>query len=209
MLYFDKQEEHCRISVWHVTERLDELLAMLPDDESVRHEAETQFHAKGRIMEWVAVRVLLFTMLGRQVPIHYDEHGAPFLPDYEKLDISISHTKGYVAVALVDHGFVGIDIEEISPKAERVRNRFLRSDERAESLPQLILHWSAKETAFKILHRTHVDFLKHLAVKPFTLSDEGTFELQEFRTDNEQTLSIHYKVFQEFVLTYSLVTDNS
>ena len=207
MLYFDKTTNGCRIAIWHVTETLDELLALLPDDEVVRDEAYERFHSEGRIVEWTAVRVLLCDMLDRQVPIFYQENGAPYLPEYENLDISISHTRGYVAVALAEHGEVGIDIEQMGEKVERVRHKFIRNDEQADTLVSLLLHWSAKETAFKILNRNKVDFQKHLRVQPFTQEDEGRFQLQEYKTDDEQVLDIDYKVFDDFVLTYAHLTD--
>lgn len=206
MIYHDKQAEGWRICVWHVTETLDELYALLPDDETVRGEAERLFRSHSRIVEWVAVRVLLCHMLGRQVPIHYHENGAPFLPDYEALDISISHTRGYVAVALAEEGLqIGIDIEQRTDKVTRVRERFIRNDEQADGTVPLLLHWSAKETAYKILHREHVDFRHHLRVLPFNAGNEGRFTLVESRTDEEQRMTIHYRVFPEFVLTYSFI----
>ena len=208
MLYYDKRfKEGWRIAIWHVTEDLEGLLYLLPDDESVRNEAQERFRTEGRQLEWTAVRVLLFTMLGRQVPIHYDEDGAPHLPDYERLDISISHTRGYVAVMLSEQGVVGIDVEQISDRVKRIKKRFVNDDERAETVVQLLLHWSAKETAFKLLHENKVDFLKHLHIEPFEMdeSQEGTFTLRETRTDDELSLRVHYKVFPDFVLTYAHV----
>ncbi len=203
MLYFDKTYEGWRIAIWHVTESVDELLTLLPDEDVVRTEAKNRFHSESRVLEFTAVRVLLFTMLGRQVPISYDDKGAPHLPDYEKVDISISHTRGYVAVALADEGEIGIDIEQIGERVQRIKSRFVREDEQADTITSMLLHWSAKETAFKVLHRTKVDFLKHLHVQPFAEQEEGTFLLHETRTDEEQTMQINYKVFPEFVLTYS------
>ena len=202
MIYFDKRSEGWRISIWHVTETIDELLAMLPEEDSVRQEAESRFRASGRILEWVAVRVLLYTMLDRQVPILYRPNGAPYLPNYEHLDISISHTRGYVAVALAENGGIGIDVEQVGERVEHVAKRFIRPDEEAESLTKKLLHWSAKETAFKVLQRDNVDFLKHLRVLPFDEQEAGEFQLQETKTDDEQLLAIQYRVFPDFVLTY-------
>jgi phosphopantetheinyl transferase len=210
MLYYDKHfGKGSRIAIWHVTEDLEELYYLLPDDEKVRKEAHSRFKSPSRIMEWTAVRVLLCDMLDRQVDIIYDESGAPHLPDYEGMDISISHTKGYVAIGLSLHGEIGIDIEQISPRVEKVRTRFIRDDEDAESLHKQLLHWSAKETAFKMLHRRKVDFLKHLKVSQFRESEEGVFQLQEFRTDENQVFDINYKIFPEFVLTYSCTEETS
>lgn len=206
MLYYDKSfEDGWRIAIWHVTEEIEELYYMLPDDVAVREEAERRFKSYSRIMEWTAVRVLLFDMLDRQVEILYDEDGAPRLPEYEHLDISISHTKGFVAVALAEKGEIGIDIERISDRVERVKKKFIREDETPQDRNQLLIHWCAKETAFKMLHRKKVDFLKHLKVLPFTTNEEGICKLKEFKTDDEQLIDIHYKVFPDFILTYSRI----
>lgn len=209
MLYYDKHfNDGSRIAIWHVTEDLEELYYLLPDDEKVRKEASVRFKSPSRIMEWTAVRVLLFDMLDRQVDISYDDSGAPHLPSDEGMDISISHTNGFVAIGLSPKGEIGIDIEQISPRVEKVTSRFIRDDEMAADLTSQLLHWSAKETAFKMLHRRKVDFLKHFKISPFNGTDEGVFQLQEFRTDDNQVFDIHYKVFPEFVLTYSNTVDD-
>ena len=109
MIYYDKQIDGIRVVVWHVTEEYEELLSMLPDADSVQNEAEQQFSSEFRRVEWTAVRVLLYTVLDRQVHINYNDQGAPLLPDYEGLHISISHTKGFVAIALSESDVVGID----------------------------------------------------------------------------------------------------
>ncbi len=210
MIYFDKQIEDVRVAVWHVTEDYDELLALLPDADSVKNEAEARFKSHRRIMEWTTVRVLLYMVLGRQVNILYNEQGAPSLPDYEGLNISISHTKEYVAIALSEKSRVGIDVEYIErdaalkhgkqPRVARVRDRFVRDDEFADNNISLLIHWSAKETVFKVLGRERVDFVDDLRVSPFDDTVyEGTFDLEDMKRHDIYT--IIYKVFEDFVLT--------
>ena len=215
MIYYDKQTEGVRVVVWHVTEEYEELLSMLPDADSVQNEAEQQFSSEFRRVEWTAVRVLLYTVLDRQVHISYNEQGAPMLPDYEGLHISISHTKGSVAIALSETAAVGIDVEQIErlnsnqfddkekvPRVEKVRSRFMRDDEYAETLVGMLLHWSAKETVFKVLGREGVDFQDEMKVQPFDETQyEGDFQLEDLKEDD--TYIIYYKVFDDFVLTYT------
>lgn len=219
MIYYDKQTDGIRVVVWHVTEEYEELLGMLPDADSVQNEAEQQFSSEFRRVEWTAVRVLLYTVLDRQVHISYNEQGAPMLPDYEGLHISISHTKGYVAIALSETAVVGIDVEQIErlnnnqfddkekmPRVEKVRNRFMRGDEYAETLVGMLLHWSAKETVFKVLGREGVDFQDEMKVQPFDETQyEGDFQLEDMKEDD--TYIIYYKVFDDFVLTYTKKQD--
>lgn len=216
MIYYDKQTDGIRVVVWHVTEEYEELLSMLPDADSVQNEAEQQFSSEFRRVEWTAVRVLLYTVLDRQVHISYNEQGAPLLPDYEGLHISISHTKGYVAIALSETAVVGIDVEQIErldtsnqfndkekvPRVEKVRSRFMRNDEYAETIVGMLLHWSAKETVFKVLGREGVDFQDEMKVQPFDETQyEGDFQLEDLKEDD--TYIINYKVFDDFVLTYT------
>ena len=216
MIYYDKQTDGIRVVVWHVTEEYEELLSMLPDADSVQNEAEQQFSSEFRRVEWTAVRVLLYTILDRQVHINYNDQGAPLLPDYEGLHISISHTKGFVAIALSESDVVGVDVEQIErldttnqfddkekmPRVEKVRSRFMGNDEYAETIVGMLLHWSAKETVFKVLGREGVDFHDDLKVQPFDETQyEGDLQLDDLKEDD--TYTIYYKVFDDFVLTYT------
>ena len=216
MIYYDKQIDGIRVVVWHVTEEYEELLSMLPDADSVQNEAEQQFSSEFRRVEWTAVRVLLYTVLDRQVHINYNDQGAPLLPDYEGLHISISHTKGFVAIALSESDVVGVDVEQIErldttnqfddkekmPRVEKVRSRFMGNDEYAETIVGMLLHWSAKETVFKVLGREGVDFHDDLKVQPFDETQyEGDLQLDDLKEDD--TYTIYYKEFDDFVLTYT------
>ena len=210
-----------RVAVWHVTEDYEELLSMLPGADSVSNEAEQQFSSEFRRIEWTAVRVLLYTVLDRQVHINYNDLGAPLLPGYEGLHISISHTKGYVAIALSESAPIGIDVEQIErfeektnvfddkeklPRVEKVRTRFMRNDEFAETTIGLLLHWSAKETLFKVLGREGVNFVDEMQVSPFDETQyEGEFSIKDMKEDD--TYIIYYKVFDDFVLTYTKKQD--
>ena len=101
-------EENGRWGIWQVTETLEELCACLSDD-VVWQELE-RLKAPSRKMEYLAVRVLLKTMLGKEARIGHEPSGKPFLTEGE-YHVSISHTKGYVAVGLHESAQPGIDIE--------------------------------------------------------------------------------------------------
>lgn len=155
-------EENGRWGIWQMTETLEELYACLSDD-VVRQELE-RLKAPSRKMEYLAVRVLLKTMLGKEVRIGHEPSGKPFLTGGE-YHVSISHTKGYVAVGLHESAQPGIDIEVYGGRVRKVESRFVREDEMPErarmesheELYQLLLHWSAKETMYKVLDMAEVD----------------------------------------------------
>lgn len=197
-----------RWGVWKTSEPLEALLALLPRGEKYEPELR-RFAADSRRLEWLAVRVLLFAMLGEEKKIGYHSSGKPYLAD-GSYAISISHTKGYVALLLAEPGReVGIDIEYYGERVRRVAHKFMREDETASSFRgtdtwSMLLHWSAKETMFKCLNASDVDFREHLHVLPFMPDDRGTFDAAEYRTAEQRRFRIHYRLFPDFVLTMSL-----
>lgn len=194
--------------IWKTDETLDNLLAMLPHREAYL-ESMQRFTAEHRRLEWLAVRVLLYTLLGEEKEIAYYPSGKPYLAD-GSASISISHTKGYVAVLLGTRDKeVGIDIEQYGERVRRVAYKFMREDEEASlfcgtEIWSLLLHWSAKETMFKCMNASDVDFREHMRVLPFSVGESGIFSAEEYRTAEKRKFAIHYYLSSDFVLTLSL-----
>ena len=68
-------------------------------------------------------------MLGEEKEIGYRSSGKPYLAD-GSASISISHTKGYVAVLLGGpEKEVGIDVECYGERVRKVAHKFVREDE--------------------------------------------------------------------------------
>ena len=181
-----------------------------------------------RKQEWLAVRLLLKHLSGADTYINYHENGAPFLTG-SSLHISISHTKGYVAVILSEDKNPGIDIEYRSERAWKLRKKFLSDNESKMFLspnklerPDIqnrneydditkyipnysdlaTLCWCAKETAFKALQQSEVDFIEHLHILPFVFSDEGLLTLTETKTPWQQSFFINYKIAENYILAW-------
>lgn len=199
--------------IWQVTETPDELrsvlTASLPYDDDL-----SRMRAESRRLEYLAVRVLLKTIVGAERLVGHLPSGKPYLAD-DSRHISISHTRGYVAVGLHPSAEVGIDIEQTGERVRRVSSRFVRPDEcpdleslsSDEQLYQLLLHWSAKETLFKVMGCSDVDFLDHLRIFPFVLGSEGTFRAQEYRTSLRQLFTVAYLLHSDFVCTMTVRGD--
>lgn len=195
-------------AVWKRSESLETLLTLLPDARRDSCEQELRrFTSDHRKMEWLAVRVLLFTVFGEDKQIGYSSEGKPFLTDHSGF-ISISHTKGYVAVALSSVAAVGIDIEQYGQRVHRVYDRFIRSDERIEPYQgdatwSMLLHWSAKEAIYKCMNPVEVDFRK-IRLSHFVPQKEGFFRAQTSETEREQTFIVNYQIHPDFVLTWAV-----
>lgn len=207
-VFLQHRELHYCWAVWKIEETADELLAMLPHADTYAQEAR-RFASESRRLEWLTARVLLYAMLGKEKRIAYYPNGRPYLPD-DPRHISISHTKGYVAVILGENPLsgVGIDIEQYGERVRRVADRFVRDDEIIHSYKDtdiwaLLLHWSAKETVYKCLDESEVDFREHLHVMSFILGEKGTFDVCEYRTSRKRKYVVHYLLHLKFVLTWT------
>ena len=117
--------------------------------------------------------------------------------------MSVSHTKGYVAVAINKEKPIGLDVEYISEKIRRVQSRIISDKEyidKDNELIHLLLHWSAKEAMFKYLDTEGVDFRKNLFVSKFTPEEKGAFNTRETRSPHNIEFKAYYKAEKEFVL---------
>lgn len=202
-----KKQEAPLWGIWEIKESAEELLSFLkqtkwysPFLQKIKMECRRQ--------EWLAVRVLLKHLLGREAHIDYKESGMPYLPDYPDLHISISHTKGYAAILLSDLPLPGIDIEYISPRIKKVTSRFMSEQELQQvdkscELGSFLLYWSAKETVFKALQQSDVDFCKHIYIRPFIPTDSGWFYAIETSTPFQRRYLVNYEINNDFVVTYT------
>ena len=206
-LYLRHREDGIQWAVWKMEEPLDVLLSLLPNTRKISCEKELlRFTSERRKMEWLSVRVLLYSMLQEDKEIVYSSEGKPFLSDHS-FYISISHTKGYVAVALSSLNSVGIDIEQYGKRVHKVFDRFIRPDEQVEAYQGDttwggLLHWSAKETVFKCMKNADAD-LRKLCLSHFIPQKEGTFQVREYATEGQSLFSVGYRICEDFVLTWT------
>ena len=206
-LFLQDKTNDTQWAVWKVEESLEALLALLPDARRVCCEQELlQFASERRKIEWLSVRVLLYFMLKEDKQIGYSSEGKPFLTD-DSFFISISRTKGYVAVILNPKTPVGIDIEQYGKRVHKVFDRFIRPDEQVEAYQGDttwggLLHWSAKETVFKCMKNADAD-LRKLCLSHFIPQKEGTFQVREYATEGQSLFSVGYRICEDFVLTWT------
>ena len=159
-----------------------------------------------RQREWLTVRVLLKKILGEEKLISYTAAGKPYLAD-SSYHISISHTKGYVALAVDGNYPVAIDIEQISSRVEKICSRFMNETEEqnlSKNLPliHLLLHWSAKEAIYKYMDENDIDFKSQMHIHPFepVTGKWQEFKAYETRTERQQNFVIRYLVEKDYVL---------
>ncbi len=165
------------------------------------------FSSDLRKIEWLQVRALLNEIFKQKVVLLYRKNGQPYLQDYPNLEISISHSKTIVAIAISKGFQVGVDVELIHPRLMKVADRFLNPTELVvfnslstiiDKIQFLTIVWSAKEALFKILG-SEVDYKKDIRVREFPIKQEGTTIVESFRND----------VHRKFLATYRTVETTS
>lgn len=198
------------IAIWRITESSDELYAML-----ATHRYDAQLFEKkneGRRVEWLAVRLLIKELFGDACEVAYHPTGRPYLEGCD-VHISISHTKGFAAVAYHRVFPIGTDIEYISSRVERIAHRFTSQEESSyidvndEHDRQLyhLINWSAKETLYKLYDSPAMAEFKevfHIASYPLSAFDTLCTSVVNESRDN---VLVYYRVFPDFVCTWAWI----
>ena len=166
-------------------------------------EASLLYKSEARRKEYVFVRALLERMTGAKQVILHDKSGKPYLDG--NMQISLSHTKGYCAVIVSDSRAVGIDIEYMSDRVDKIARKFIRNDEPMATTIQKLLLWSAKEAVYKLFSSYRLDYFE-MRVFPFEVSWQGIMRIENLR--NHSIVDVAYRVCQHYVLTYT-IGDNS
>jgi len=202
-----KIENESTIAIWEITETAPELLDLLHNKKTYSADL-TKLTSDKRKKEWLATRILVEAICGKDKIVAYNEKGKPYLTDHS-FHISISHTSNFVALIAHQTREVGIDIEKISDRICHLKERFLHKEEllhidSTQETTHLLLHWSAKEVLFKMINEENVDFSEHLRIFPFTPQKNGTFFGKEMRTKRQENYNFAYCIKDSFVLVWSV-----
>lgn len=197
--------------IWEITETFETLCSMLPNHDYHQSYAKENFKSSKRQLEYIVTRVLLTVLCDKKTEIGYYLSGRPYLKG-SKINISISHTSNYVAVLLSDSYVPGIDIELIADKVQRLKSRIIGPLEYAETTVDILTHWCAKETAFKILDLKGLDFIENMTVETRVNEASGkntnpsVYTLRYNLNDGTGgLLEITRYTYANFVMTYSFM----
>ena len=148
----------CHTYVWRHHLSLGELAELCKEENA---STEEEGMCTKRLTERLSVRVMLHRLLGPSASVIHTQTGRPMLVGCP-LHISISHTDGAYALSF-SYEPHGIDIEHPSPRALRLRERFLDEEERRISLgdgwteeDEATALWCAKEAAYKCFSSEHI-----------------------------------------------------
>jgi phosphopantetheinyl transferase len=195
LFYEHNISKNTKIGVWRISEPESFFLEKVPLHRDITHPHKRLQHLAGRY---------LLQHLFPDFPYHLIEIAdtrRPFLPN-EEYHFSISHCGDYAAVIISTDERVGIDIEMIMPKIERIKHKFLSEKElsiaslttdNSQLTTESILTglWSIKESLFKWIGEGGVDFKEHLHIKKLEQGDDliASCEIdRNFKTELEVKL---------------------
>lgn len=123
---------------------------------------------RNRRCEVLAWRAIVRRELGAEVQIGYDEYGAPQV-DTPNRYISVSHSKGVVAV-LISDAPCAVDIEQTNRDFCKVASRYLSDNERviAEQNNLFAELWCAKEALYKYHKVGKLDFIRDVVIRDYS-----------------------------------------
>ena len=216
-LFFQLQiDEHTRLAVWKIEEEEAFFLQKVPLHRAITHPHKRLQHLAGRY---------LLQHLFPQFPIELikiADTRKPFLED-EAFHFSISHCAQFAAAIVSTEKRVGVDIEVVSNKIEKVQHKFSSIEEikcikevwphknemdSSEGLSsyhatQLTLLWSCKESIFKWYGKGGVDFKENIVLKK--IKQNGNDVIQStfcFTKEIETALQLHSYYFEGVILSY-------
>ncbi len=201
------------------TERLEQLINLKFSEKSINvlREQLRKIKAESRLREklfsWLVLHALLGATNNADLIIKYDNNGKPTAVfEGKKINISLSHKKELLAVISSNNKTVATDIEMISEKILRIKQKFankkelffaenLKEENRKEILTKI---WSAKETLFKLWEKGNLDFRENLNV---CIDSQGTVGNINF---NEKNIEVKIKQKEieaenrKFILSWAL-----
>jgi phosphopantetheine--protein transferase-like protein len=205
--YRKQVDEDTELALWKIEESAEELYSQLQLNDKEKNYIEGLSNGK-RHLHWLGTRVLLRTMLSTSDYIHseVDEHGKPYLVNLP-YHISLSHSFDYAAVMISRSGPVGIDIEQIKEKVERIARKFMSAEEldfldTNNKVNQLYICWCAKEAVYKCNGQKEVSFLDNIRVYPFDYQPDGTLKAKLKKNGRELDYNVGYLQYEDYMVGY-------
>lgn len=208
LVYLRELDQHTKFAIWRIEEDEHTLSNQLQLGALEEQKLISLSNGKRRL-HWLATRVLLRTLLNTTsyIDCPSDSNGKPYLGNFPQ-KISLTHSFDYAGAIISSAGEVGIDMEIIKSKVERIAHKFLKEEELhfitqgANRLAQLYACWSAKEAVYKLQGNAGVSFLHNMTISPFEYEEDGILQLYLESEQHNRFFNVHYEKFNDYLLAY-------
>lgn len=219
LFYQHTINEATRLGIWEIKENEAFFLDKVPLLPEVSHPHKRLQHLAGRyLLQYLfpGFPYELIAIAGTR---------KPYLTN-EAYHFSISHCGDFAAALVSTSNRVGIDIEQVRPLIEKVKNKFISEQEmqlviseaasghatanselqtpagRGQALSLLTLIWSAKEALFKWFGEGAVDFRQHMQVEYIDKNeDKGRLQCT-FRKQGVIRINVEFRTFDSLILAW-------
>lgn len=194
-LFFQQhRNQEVQLGIWHITEAESFFSEQLPPLKFIAHPAKRLQHLAGRFLLQQLAPALSITNIEKTVA------QKPFLPD-GSFHFSVSHCGPYAAVIVSPNCTVGVDVELVTPKLQRVQAKFCSDREgvllenafgsqNENRLAALTILWSAKEALFKWYGLGGVDFKTHMPLHQINKSSTGFTSTYHFQKKEPRLITV-------------------
>jgi len=205
-----KITDNILLGVWKIEESSGSLLAgiaLTGDEEAYYASLKSEIRRAQWLSYRVTVRLLILPDIAEVI---YDDFGKPQFKN-SAWQLSVSHSGDYAAVIIGKDSRVGIDIEKLKPRIERVVDKFLSDHEISElgienRLEKLYVHWGAKESLYKLHGKPEIDFRKNIIIKPFSYLCRGIGKCMAILNmdGKSKEYCISYQTIDDYMLVYTI-----
>lgn len=205
LFYTHNINENTRLAVWYIDEDEDFFKKITLPQHEISHPHKRLQHLAGRY---------LLKILEPNFPVNRIllDGRRPYLPD-NSFYFSISHCADYAAAIVSTARPVGIDVEVVAEKLERLEKKFLNETEqqiiRAADSPltlreRLASCWSTKESIFKWYAMGNVDFRRDMIIETYEANESSGRIQAVFGKDIQRMLEIDFMLFEQLCLAWVL-----
>ncbi len=186
--------------------KVEETPAWFIDQLSLSKRLWQDFHqisAQNVRLQWLASRFALQQVAKvPEMEVHKDHFGKPHLANDHRF-MSLSHCQGYAA-AIAAEVPVGVDVEMVSSRVQRIKDRFLSKTEQGllgQSDAALMLAWSAKESVYKLHGEKKLLFKEQMIIEGQD-ADACVLHMKLVLSSTEQLLRVRYQFINDCVLSW-------
>jgi phosphopantetheinyl transferase len=194
LFYQQNINESTKLGVWRIEEPEEFFLQRVPLQREITHPHKRLQHLAGRYL-----LPFLFPDFPHE-EIKIADTRKPFLPN-EQYHFSLSHCSNFAAAIVSKVNRVGVDVEIITERVNKIKHKFLHPDELRfvnsqthQQINLLTLLWSAKEAMFKWYGLGEVDFSDMMRTFPFELKAEGEIDAAFMKEDLQEKFTLHYRM---------------
>ena len=189
-----------RVVIWKINESLQDLKSKVVLSENslkLLNQKKSEIQKK----QFLAIRNIFKLLSIEDKEVKYDKAGKPIFSQNKAL--SISHSGNYAAVIISNHS-VGIDIEKISDKAIKIKDKFLQIE---LNYPQelnnqiSLVYWNIKESIYKAVGITGIDFKKNILALPL---DINAAKCKSWYVNNDDIYSFetYFRISKNYTLAF-------